>query len=161
MPKYWSIAPWPSGEPQAYEQVWSYDLANGVIVIGWDQVGDPSGLTRYELARRFDEKCPEWPGGEHQVWDFYNEIQMEDVILARKGLMYCVGLGRVTTPPWFDENNGRTRVSGLSSTVRSNFLGVEWQKDFRPVAVQNLFHRNTVNQIKDPSRYSDVLRQLR
>lgn len=47
--RYWVIAPFDSTKPEMWEKVWQFDLANNVISIGWQEIGDPSQLSESEL----------------------------------------------------------------------------------------------------------------
>jgi hypothetical protein len=158
MTRYWAIAPWPSDEQELFERVWRYDLEHKVITIGWDQVGDPAGLSRSEFSRRYKNSIPLWPGGEHQVWNFYNEIAMGDVLFAKMGQRFCVGVGRIISRPYFDPKQGRERVGGLLTPfVRSNFIGVDW-RPVDSIPVKKWFPRKTLTEIKEPLEYPELMR---
>jgi len=53
MTRYWVIAPFHSGDPDVWDAVWAFDLENGVISIGWGEVGDVSRLEKAEIRRVF------------------------------------------------------------------------------------------------------------
>jgi len=38
--RYWVIAPYDSTYSDIFEKAWKYDLTNGTIAIGWDELGD-------------------------------------------------------------------------------------------------------------------------
>ena len=99
MPRYWIIAPHANDE--LYDAVWRFDLANNCISIGWTTLGDLSAIDREELARRVAATYPENSPRSHSlitemVWSFCHEIQVGDVIVARRGLSIISAVGNVT-----------------------------------------------------------------
>src|SRR5690348_9740123 len=108
------IAPWPADEAEMFERVWSYDRANSVIAIGWDDVDVASARTREQLNEAVPRAYPgtDPNGGSQPLWDFYHEIQVDDVILARRGRKICLAVGRVLrVPPRFDVERGLVRTA--------------------------------------------------
>lgn len=93
--RYWKIAP---GE-NAWD--WERCLSEGIIAIGWDELGDLSGMTRDDFEQRRDTILTDYPdwskSGVEQVWDFYN-INPGDKILANKGKKEILGFGTITGP---------------------------------------------------------------
>jgi hypothetical protein len=73
MVRFWVIAPlyYDSGYPDTWETVWKYDLDQGVISIGWGELGDVSGLeTDDPLAQAHDRpECSSWEGGRKKKLD--------------------------------------------------------------------------------------------
>jgi hypothetical protein len=98
--KYWKISP---GEGA---QKWNEFRENGYIAIGWDDVGDMSGVSHDEFCRRRDDLIrekhdPNWkPGKVNQVWKFVN-IQEGDRVVANKGTTRLLGIGTVTGPYYY------------------------------------------------------------
>lgn len=84
MTRYWVIAPFDVRLPEIWERVWQFDLANGIISIGWGKLGDPSNLSESELKdalqREFNSTRPS-----NMLWNFYRSIQAGDVVIARRG----------------------------------------------------------------------------
>lgn len=132
MGKYWVIAPYDSTKTQIFERVWQYDLKNGTIAIGWKDLRDVSQIrSKDELRQKYmevygDEKnltkdC-------NSIWNFYNEISPEDVIIARRGTKKIMGIGTVTGPAFYDEGKGKERVANLTDDFYSNFINVKWEE---------------------------------
>src|SRR5688572_24655929 len=89
MTKYWVIAPYEANLP-AFEKVWQFDLVNGVISIGWQELGDISTLDKDELRDRYQEKFAGASPGTitrtvNMLWNFFHGIKEGDIVLARKG----------------------------------------------------------------------------
>lgn len=93
VPKVWVIAP---GE-QA--RLWDEFYNEGIVGIGWDYLGN---LTNYrskqevEKAIQAFEKTNDrrWNAAK-SCWDFAQEIQQGDILVAKHGLTKVVGVGRV------------------------------------------------------------------
>ena len=99
----WKIAP---GE-QAWQ--WEECVEKGFIGIGWDELGDISGMDR----QTFEEECKQVikkssgrqkMAGLNQVWTFANEIKLGDRIIANRGTKEVIGIGTVMDNPFWDEN---------------------------------------------------------
>lgn len=71
MTRYWTIAPYDSTLPKIWEKVWQFDLANGVISIGWHEFGDYSNLSVSEL-RDAVQKAYGHTSVFKMLWDFYH-----------------------------------------------------------------------------------------
>jgi len=110
--KYWKVAP---GE-NAWQ--WEECLQGGFIAIGWDELGDVSGLSRAEFDERRDRLVAErqdWTKrGANQVWKFAH-IEEGDRIIANRGTQEVVGIGTVTGPYYF-----------VPGTRHGHRLPVEW-----------------------------------
>ena len=101
--RYWKIAPG--------ENAWNWDACRkgGFIAMGWDEVGDLSGLTRKEYEEQRDELVAKHKGesgwtksGVDQTWRFHN-IRQGDRIVANRGTTEVLGIGRVVGNYYFVE----------------------------------------------------------
>ncbi len=124
MPRYWVIAPVESKPPGIFDRVWEFDLANNVISIGWEKLGDFSKLTKEELAAKIAVTCPEKPPQTKSLitnmnWSFFHEIAPGDIILARRGRMILSAVGTVTSRATYSP--GRSSVH-----THSCFVEVKW-----------------------------------
>lgn len=159
MTKYWVIAPFESKKSRkVFDRCWEYDRQHGTIAIGWHEIGDPSGLTKPELEERIDQTYPGFPGGTQALWHFYNSIEFDDIVIAKRGRNRCIGIGRVTRPAYFDEREGSKRASGYHDN-KASFVGVKWEH-LGEIWVERMFARQTVSQI-DEARYRELLAQYR
>lgn len=103
-PSYWKVAP---GEKA---RLWPQCRDGGYIAIGWDELGDLSGLAREGFDARVDEalvRYPHWKRrGVEQAWRFLN-IPQGARIVANDGTRRVVGIGTVTGPyHYLDEGTG-------------------------------------------------------
>ncbi len=96
MPRFWIIAPVANGD--LYDGVWEFDLANNCISIGWRSIGDVSKMRREDLQSKVELTYPE--GGDtlitNMIWNFYHEIQIGDVIVARRGPPNSFGVSEMS-----------------------------------------------------------------
>ena len=90
MPRHWVVAPVESKNPDLFDKVWQFDLANNIISIGWSELGDISKMSREMLSDAIGRHSPISP---HQRKDssptcsglFYHEIGPGDFVIARQG----------------------------------------------------------------------------
>jgi restriction system protein len=148
MPHYWVIAPYALENPETFEKVWQFDLANSLISIGWSQAGDVSKMSRDELSRTVAATWPEVRPGTrglycNMLWSFYHEIVPGDIVLARRGRKVLAGVGRVTQSAVY--------APGRDAAIdHANFLGVEWQGQPRDKAFPDMvFPMYTLKGISD------------
>ena len=98
--RYWIYAP---GEGSRF---WDEFYNNGIMGIGWDQLGD---LKQYPSKNEMKTKMKEIYGEEfsyknagHATWQFANDIQIGDVIFVKKGIKKLIGRGIVTSHYIYD-----------------------------------------------------------
>lgn len=95
---YWKISPG--------ENAWNWKdcLDGNFIALGWDELGDVSGLKKYEfdkLRDKFVAAHDDWTKtGTDQVWKF-SRIKEGDRIVANHGTKKVLGMGTVTGPYYF------------------------------------------------------------
>jgi len=146
--RYWLISPYLSTEREAFEQVWEYDLKNGVIAIGWENLGDVSGMSADQLM----VKVREVYGDKHAgwrfriLWQFYHEIEPGDVVIARRGTKTIAAAGTVTGKAFYNEKMGRERGGARTTEgFYSHFIRVQWHHDKRDIAFARIvFPRQTL-----------------
>ncbi len=98
--KYWMYSP---GENSKY---WSEFYKEGIIAIGWDNLGDlkkfkkKSEITK-ELKERNDDNTSH-KNDSLALWQFSNEISVGDVIYVKKGRKILIGRGIVENTYFFD-----------------------------------------------------------
>lgn len=109
--RIWKIAP---GEGAQY---WEDCLANGYIRIGWEQLGDISEYDEKEFSIAFKKKFPKPPAKWKEIWDFANEIDEGDTIVANRGTKSIVGIGKVNGSYFFNEKLPH----------HNNCIPVQWQ----------------------------------
>lgn len=97
--QYWKVSPGPGGED------WAAQREGGYIGIGWDALGDVSGMSRDEFRAHAAEVAKDHPdynprGCEQAVWRF---AQFEEgaTIIANAGTGRVLGIGTVSGPYYF------------------------------------------------------------
>src|SRR5882672_5531833 len=99
--RYWIVAPYHADQRRFWERVWQYDLENGLISIGWRELGDASSLTNDQLKQKVNATYLDLPPSTRTLYrrmyrDFYQTIKAGDVIVARRGRKSIAGIGTVT-----------------------------------------------------------------
>ncbi len=98
---------------------WNQDYAEGIMALGWENIGDYSQYSSKEEIRR---KLSEFNSGSrctnaaHAIWQFCNDIQKGDIVIVKKGMQKIVGRGVVTGDYEYDAARGNYR----------NIRKVEW-----------------------------------
>lgn len=125
MPRYWVIAPIQANPQELYDRAWSYDREHSQISIGWSKLGDVSTLTKEQLSARIDAEFSASPKSTrslfvNMIWSFYHDIDVGDVIIARRGLKTLSAIGVVTE---------RARFLPKSNPYQehNHFIRVEWR----------------------------------
>lgn len=100
--QYWLYAP---GE-NAY--LWDEFYKNGIMAIGWDEIGDISKYkSRVEIKKALVDAYGGTGSKKNDVSandDFLNKINIGDVIITKKGRGELLGYGVITSDYKFDEN---------------------------------------------------------
>ena len=99
--KYWMYSP---GENA---RKWNDCTSEGVMCLGWDELGD---LQDYESRETMREQMRQEYGldGSYMnaslaTWEFANEIQVGDIVFAKRGRTTIVGRGVVESEYFYDE----------------------------------------------------------
>jgi 5-methylcytosine-specific restriction protein B len=97
---YWKISP----GSNAWH--WENCLKGGFIAVGWDGMGDLSGLSRSEFEKTrenyFESSHSSNEKGLEQLWKF-SQIKDGDRIVANRGATEVLGIGTVTGPYYYEE----------------------------------------------------------
>jgi TPR repeat protein len=106
---YWVIAPFFAEDPEKWQRVWDFDLANNVISIGWGDLDDISSLDKQSLRAAIDRTFPDNSANARgmsfrMLWDLFHSIKVGDVILARRGTKRLAAFGTVTRRAYYDPN---------------------------------------------------------
>ncbi len=125
MPRYWVMAPVESKPPELFDKVWQYDLAHGVISIGWKQLGDISKISREALVEAVASTYPDKPSQTkalytNMLWAFYHEMLPGDYVIARRGRKTLARVGKIVGPAIYGP--GRNPSVG-----HLGFIEVSWQ----------------------------------
>ncbi len=152
MQRNWVIAPVESKKPELFDRVWQFDLENGLISIGWSELGDVSQLSREELAKVVADAYREKPLHTqglfaNMLWNFFHEIKPGNYIVARRGRMKLAGVGEVSASAFYSPGKNPLLASGY---VHSNFIRVNWHASPREKSFPSVvFPMHTVAEISD------------
>ena len=156
------IAPAPAEEINTFEKASEYDLKNNVIAIGWSRLGDISSLDENQLKEKFDKTYPDLnPGVKtsqcNSVWNFWHNIQLGDMIIARKGRKRIAAVGKVTGAAFYNEKMGKDRMPDQQANAYPNFIPVEWMNDKKNIDFdKQVFSMLTIYEITE-SKYKKFL----
>ncbi len=131
MPRYWVIAPHNWELPEIWERVWKFDLSNSVISIGWNELDNISSFDEDRLKAAVDSMYSKDSASTRgrffgMLWNFFHNIQVGDVVIARKGRKRIAGIGKVTKTAYY-EHLKNVEMTGKEHG-HSNYLGVDWAK---------------------------------
>lgn len=147
--KYWIVAP---GEGA---RKWNQFYQDGVIGIGWDDMGD---LTKYEtredireaLLRTYTEGSKSQTNNSLALWQFARVMTIGDIIIPKKGNSEYLGYGVVTSEYYFDdlqqEYKHQRKVDWKKNGV--------WPEDVHPIVTK------TLTDITKYPEYVDRIRRL-
>lgn len=126
---HWVIAPVNPANVKLFERSWGFDYQNGLIAIGWPDLGDVSRLSRQDLVERIRQVYGNKMKRAHiTIWRFWHEIKTGDKVIAKRGIRKMLAVGTVTREAFYDEILGKERVAGLTDDFFPNFIGVEWER---------------------------------
>ena len=164
MGRIWVIAPADSTKAEIWEKAWEYDFNHNVIAIGWGgELGDVSSLNEGQLKERIEKAYPDVKPGIktsyfNSVWNFWHNIKIDDIIIARRGTKKIAGIGKVTGTAFYDKNMGKDRMPHRPETCYSYFISVEWMKDKKDIVFDKIvFSMATIYEIPE-SKYNELLK---
>ncbi len=161
MPRYWAIAPSSSDDSELYDAVWDYDLANGIISIGWRELGDISSLDDVQIRDRLYVELPGYkdkPGtamtAARMLYKFYHKIAPGDVIFARWGLKMIAGVGTVKRTAYYDPDKLLPLFEQFgpdyAAIAYPHHIEIEWREDRRDVEFEGrMFGLTTLHVITE------------
>ncbi len=131
MTRYWVIAPYEATLPEIFEKVWQFDLANGVISIGWSELGDISNYEKEKLRVACEEKYPNTISASitrivNMLWNFYREMKENDIVIARRGTKKLAAVGTVKGTAYFSQTKNTELTTTNPENFHHNFIDVHW-----------------------------------
>lgn len=142
MTRYWVIAPYDYRRRIEWESVWKYNLEEGVISIGWRELGDISQLKAEQIRSRIMRKSPDKSSGkatEHSntLYAFYHKIRPGDIVFARRGRNVIAAVGVVEDSAQYDPSRmvHIFKAFGPGSVKFSypHHLAINWRSNPRDV----------------------------
>ncbi len=150
MPRYWVMAPIEAHPSEMFDKVWQFDLANNLISLGFNKLGDVSKMNREELLAAVGANFRDKPPATQSLianmfWAFYHEMSPGDFVIARRGRKILAGVGRVTGQGVYSP--GKSPIHG-----HANFLDVAWQAAPRDRTFPGIvFPMHTLAELTDES----------
>ncbi len=162
MSRYWVIAPYNSETPQLWEKVWQYDRSNEVISLGWSQLGDISSLNEDELRTLIENTYTDSNSSGRtfgMLWNFYHNIQVDDIIIARRGTKQIVAVGTVTKTAYYDQAKNAKSVG--DKNAHGSYIGVNWHETPRNVTFDRIvFGIQALHEIPK-SKFNDLVGKVK
>lgn len=98
--RYWLYAPGPNA------QKWDEFRELGIMAIGWDKIGNVSGYDSLNQLRDDLRACynnnATWMNNGLAIWQFSHDINIGDIIFAKRGTSKLIGRGIVTSEYMYD-----------------------------------------------------------
>ena len=142
--RYWMYAP---GEMASN---WKSNLEEGIMSIGWSEIGDLSLYsTKEEMKNSFKSKDDRWTymNAAHATWQFANEIKIGDMIFVKQGTSKILGRGVVESDYIYCPDRG-----AYCNIRKVKWMEVgEWQHPSGKAVVKTL---------TDITAYTDYVKQL-
>lgn len=137
--RFWKIAPGDNAS------LWEQCKRDGYISLGWEEMGDLSGLERAEFNSRRDalieSKGPSrgWTANAlNQLWSF-RSISVGDRVVANRGTSEVLGIGTAVGTYYF-----------IPDVHHGHRIKVRWD-DTRPRPVSQLGWRRTLVELDEPT----------
>lgn len=100
--RYWLYSP---GEQAKF---WETFYENGIMGIGWDDLGDLSQYgSKADIKAVMKQKYGDdksYKNDGHALWQFANEVSVGDIVFAKRGMGAIIGRGVVESDYVFDES---------------------------------------------------------
>lgn len=88
--------------------MWDEFFKNGIMGIGWDEVTNLKDFASKEEIKEFMKKVYDasysYKNNAHCLWQFANEIKVDDVVFVKKGMHKIIGRGVVTSDYIYDSS---------------------------------------------------------
>jgi restriction system protein len=160
MPRYWVVAPYHADRPQDWNRVWDFNLRNGVISIGWTELGDLTALDRDSLRSAVESTYKDKAAHIRTLYvnmisAFCNGITSGDIVLSRKGRKTIAAIGEVTGRAFHKAPSEIEQ--GSPDMPYKTHLPVKWLPAPRDLALDRVaFGMQTLYEISE-SQYAELL----
>ena len=120
-------------------RLWSDFLDSGIAAIGWDDLGDLNELnSREELEVKLSD-FSYGRGSARMIWSFYHEMNVGDIVVAKKGRSSIVGYGQIEGVYTYEDE--RTEYCNTRRTA--------WHISPKPIELQQKLAMKTLTRIGD------------
>lgn len=136
---FWIISP---GENAVMWESW---IEEGIISIGWDELGNLAKYSRKEINSKLQKQT----NNQLTCVDFVNGISIGDVIIAKKGINTYLGYGVVSSDYKFDN----------SRHEHKNIRHIDWKTE-KELKSKYPLPRKTLTKIIDEKHLKQIIRDL-
>lgn len=123
-PRYWLFAPGSNAKK------WDEFYNEGIMAIAWDDIGDLSEYTSREEIKVALESAYGGNGSKKNDItandDFHNKIQVDDIVIVKKGLHELLGYGVVRSDYIFDETQSEYQKTRKVDWIRKGSWNVNF-----------------------------------
>ena len=99
---YWIYSPGNNADK------WDDFSSAGIMAIGWGEIGDLSAYkSKEEMKQAMKEKIDptrSYTNAAHATWQIANEMNIGDIVFAKKGMHQIIGRGVVVSDYYYDES---------------------------------------------------------
>lgn len=169
---FWKISPWDWGkDPDGWEEQWDECLKEKKIAMGWNKVGDLSGLSLEQIKKRLYENYEEYRVPTYktrltldakQLFNF-KSIGVRNIIVANKGQKEIAGIGRVVGEYYYNPKPVDFRhtlsVKWLDIERRKIKRQMDWLPTIIPLAEQEAQELGVIKIIKTIQKYEEGLKK--
>ena len=143
--QYWTFSP---GE-KAFK--WSECIEEGIMCIGWDEIGDLSQYSSRENMRLDVKKHYRSDGNAKNdslaLWQFANEMRIGDIVFAKKGMTKIIGRGIVVSD----------YIYAPSRTTYKHIRKVQWTH----VGEWTTDDKHAMKTLTNVTKYTDYVERLK
>ncbi|MCI1733668.1 MAG: hypothetical protein LKM33_04845 [Bacteroidales bacterium] len=131
---------------------WDHFYDNGIMAVGWDEIGDIKGKSKQEISVLLNHKRPkenvkDQTHTRNTLYDFCNTLKVGDKIIARKGLTNIVGIGTVKSDYYFDDLHDFSHRREVQWLKKGNWAVPKVIKQFSQITLTKLTDKNIIHDI--------------
>jgi hypothetical protein len=154
----WVISP---QRAKRWEEAWKFCSSNGVISLGWNDLGDVSHLSELQLKRRIKQTySKKKPGSRDYIfrslWDFYHSVKPGDRVVVSHGRTKIAAVGSVIKKAFFERNKN---IEAVPDDPYSNHIGIRWDEKHERTAGSRL-GRQAIYRIEE-QKFQTLINRLR
>ena len=129
---------------------WDEFYENGIMAIGWDEIGDLKQFSSKEdISQHFqgvNDSTSSYKNDALALWQFANDIKPGDIVYAKKGVNIIVGRGVVESDYEYD----------ASRDYSKNVRKINWTEE----GEWEVSQRQAQKVLTDITKYSDFIKDL-
>jgi hypothetical protein len=91
----------------------------------------------------------------NSVWNFWHNIQIDDIVIARRGTKQIAAVGKVIRTAFYNKKMGKDRMPDRSENFYTYFISLEWMNDKKDITFEKpVFPLKTIWEIAE-SKYKE------